>query len=82
MTMCVNCNATEGHYHPQYGWHLCGNCYEEYKKREEFDAMPDVVVVYENESGRDWMTKDEWDASVRYSPNVVGKAIYKKVEEV
>ena len=81
MTMCVRCNATEGHYHPTYGWPLCGTCVEEHK-REQFAAMPDVVVVYEYKSGRDWMTKDEWDAkSVRYSPNVMGKATYKKVEE-
>ena len=81
MTMCVRCNATEGHYHPTYGWPLCGTCVEEHK-REQFAAMPDVIVVYEYKSGRDWMTKDEWDAkSVRYSPNVMGKATYKKVEE-
>lgn len=80
MTMCVRCNATEGHYHPTYGWPLCGTCVEEHKS-EQFAAMPDVVVVYEYKSGRDWMTKDEWDAkSVRYSPNVMGKATYKKVE--
>ena len=78
---CVRCNATEGEYQPDYGWHLCGTCYEE-KKREEYEEMPDVVVVYEYKSGRKWMTKDEWDAkSVRHSPNVVGKATYKKVEE-
>ena len=80
MTRCVRCNATEGQRRPN-GWHLCGDCYEEHK-REAYETMPDVVVVYEYKSGRNWMTKDEWDAkSVRHSPNVVGKATYKKVEE-
>ena len=53
------------------------------KKREEFEAMPDVVVVYEYKSGRDWRTKKEWDESqwLKSSPNLVRKAIYKKAEE-
>jgi len=32
---CVRCNATEGEYQPDYGWHLCGTCYEEEKQNEE-----------------------------------------------
>ena len=24
---CVSCNATEGHYQPDAGWHLCKDCH-------------------------------------------------------
>ncbi len=47
------------------------------------EQMPDEVVVYEYKSGRHWRTKEEWDESqfLKSSPNIVRKAIYKKVEE-
>ena len=83
MAMCVHRNATEGYYHPQYGWPLCGTCFEDVK-REAYETMPDVVVVYEYKSGRDWRTKEEWDESqwLKSSPNLVRKATYKKLEDV
>ena len=47
------------------------------------ERMPDEVVVYEYKNGRDWRTKNEWDESqwLKSSPNILRKAIYKKVED-
>lgn len=46
MTMCVHCNATEGHYHPRYGWPLCGTCFEEVKR----EAAEDIASVLEDKA--------------------------------
>lgn len=45
-------------------------------------TMPEEVVLIEYKSGRKWLSKEEWDKSqwLKSSPNIVRKAIYKKVE--
>ena len=49
----------------------------------EVCTMPEEVVLIEYKSGRKWMSKDEWDASsIKHSPNVVCKAVYKKVKTI
>lgn len=47
-------------------------------------SMPEEVVVYEYKKGRHWQTKEEWDESqwLKSSPNIVRKAIYKKVRDM
>jgi len=29
---CVRCNATEGSYDPNLGWHFCGSCADEHRE--------------------------------------------------
>jgi len=41
---CVHCNATQGQYQPDYGWHLCGTCYEDIRQ----DEIESVIEEFKN----------------------------------
>jgi len=47
------------------------------------DKMPDTIVAWEYKSGRVWKSVAEFGSSdwLGSSPNIVRKAIYKRVED-